>query len=116
MERIALTIFESCQVAGVSRTSLYAAIGRGELIARKRGRRTLVLVDDLKNWVNRLPPMASFAPKRGTAEVGSGKTLMLRAAMKLLPEVTGPGRRKKRPELTNREHDPLLVLLALLTL
>jgi hypothetical protein len=31
MERIALTIIEACQVAGISRTSLYAAIGRGEL-------------------------------------------------------------------------------------
>lgn len=35
MEKIALTIIEACQVAGISRTSLYAAIGRGELAARK---------------------------------------------------------------------------------
>jgi excisionase family DNA binding protein len=59
MERIALTIIEACHVAGVSRTSLYAAIGRGELAARKRGRRTLVLVADLRNWVNQLPTLAS---------------------------------------------------------
>jgi excisionase family DNA binding protein len=55
MERIALTIIEACQVAGISRTSLYAAIGRGELAARKSGRRTLVLVDDLKEWISSLP-------------------------------------------------------------
>jgi excisionase family DNA binding protein len=57
MEKIALTIIEACQVAGISRTSLYAAIGRGELAARKSGRRTLVLVDDLKEWISSLPPL-----------------------------------------------------------
>ena len=63
MERIALTVIEACQVAGVSRTSLYAAIGRSELVARKRGRRTLVLMDDLRNWINQLPTLASPAVK-----------------------------------------------------
>ncbi len=63
MERIALTIIEACQAAGVGRTSIYAAIARGELAARKRGRRTLVLMDDLRNWVNQLPAVASRALK-----------------------------------------------------
>ena len=58
MERLALTILEACKVAGVSRTSLYAAIARGALVAKKRGRRTLVLVDDLKEWISSLPPLA----------------------------------------------------------
>jgi excisionase family DNA binding protein len=70
MERIALTIIEACQVAGVSRTSLYAAIGRGELAARKWGRRTLVLTDDLRNWVNQLPTLASPALREAQLKPG----------------------------------------------
>jgi excisionase family DNA binding protein len=57
MERLALTIFEACEIAGIGRTSVYAAIARGELAAKKRGRRTLVLVDDLKEWISSLPPL-----------------------------------------------------------
>jgi excisionase family DNA binding protein len=57
MERLALTIPEVCEIAGISRTSLYAAIARGELAARKRGRRTLVLQDDLKQWISSLPQL-----------------------------------------------------------
>ena len=57
MERLALTILEACEVAGIGRTTLYAAIARGELAARKRGRRTLVPVDDLRKWINSLPTL-----------------------------------------------------------
>jgi excisionase family DNA binding protein len=64
MERIALTIIEACQALSVSRTSLYEAIGRGELTARKRGRRTLVLVDDLRSWVEQFPTLKSTALKQ----------------------------------------------------
>jgi len=66
MERIALTIPEACEVARASRTSLYNAIGRGELQARKRGRRTLVLVDDLRDWIGNLPKLPVAAPISGS--------------------------------------------------
>jgi excisionase family DNA binding protein len=61
MDKIALTIREAILAAGVSRSSLYAAIGRGELTARKRGKRTLILATDLRGWLEGLPVMKSAA-------------------------------------------------------
>jgi excisionase family DNA binding protein len=55
MEALALTIAEACAVARVGRTSLYQAINAGELVARKRGRRTVLLATDVRRWVESLP-------------------------------------------------------------
>jgi excisionase family DNA binding protein len=42
------TIKQVCAVIGFSRTTIYAAIKSGELVARKNGRRTVVLGTDLE--------------------------------------------------------------------
>lgn len=52
------SIAEACAVARISRTSIYQAINSGELIARKHGRRTVILADDLHRWLHNLPVTA----------------------------------------------------------
>lgn len=61
METIILTISEACHHSRTGRTALYAAIKSGQLIARKRGSRTMILANDLKQWVELLPKMGSHA-------------------------------------------------------
>ena len=51
----AVSIIEAARRAGVGRSSIYEAVNRGELRLKKSGRRSLILVDDLKAWVNGLP-------------------------------------------------------------
>jgi excisionase family DNA binding protein len=51
------TIQEAAALSRICRASLYAAIKRGELIARKRGRSTLVLREDLEAFLKNLPRM-----------------------------------------------------------
>jgi excisionase family DNA binding protein len=57
---LAYSIPEACASSRIGRTTLYEAIRTGELRAVKRGRRTLILFDDLRTWIMNLPTVASY--------------------------------------------------------
>jgi excisionase family DNA binding protein len=64
---IGMSIETAVAVAGIGRTRLYGAIQRGELVARKCGRRTVILRADLEAWLHSLPPTQPSRPTGGTA-------------------------------------------------
>jgi len=52
---IAVTIPEAVKATGMSRTSLYEALKRGDITAKKAGRRTLISFADLDAYITSLP-------------------------------------------------------------
>ncbi len=54
LEPLAYTIEEFCLVAKVGRTTVYKEIAAGRLIARKVGRRTIILPSDSQSWLANL--------------------------------------------------------------
>ena len=55
------TLPEAVQFSGLSRTALYEALKRGDLTARKAGRRTLISFADLEMYLASLPPYQAGA-------------------------------------------------------
>ena len=55
---LAHSIADACARSGIGRTAMYELINTGQLPARKRGRRTLILDDDLRRCLESLPTVA----------------------------------------------------------
>lgn len=56
MTQLSLSIEEVCTATGLGRTKLYQLINSGELKARKIGKRTIILKDDLDAFLASLKP------------------------------------------------------------
>ena len=54
---LAHSIAEASARSGIGRTAMYELINSGQLPARKRGRRTLILAEDLLRCLKSLPPI-----------------------------------------------------------
>jgi len=52
---LAVSIPEASRRAGVGRTTIYKAINNGNLVVRKNGRRSLILIEELQRWLTSLP-------------------------------------------------------------
>lgn len=63
--KLAYSLNELCEVAAVGRTTVYAALKDGSLKARKRGRNTIILVDDAMAWLYAMPP---YEPGKGAGD------------------------------------------------
>jgi hypothetical protein len=55
---LAHSIEEARKLASCGRTTLHHALKSGALRGRKLGRRTIILADDLRNWLAHLPSVA----------------------------------------------------------
>ncbi len=56
-EKLGLTVDDLVAASGLGRTSIYAQIRDGRLVARKCGRRTIILPSDATDWLKNLPRM-----------------------------------------------------------
>lgn len=54
-EKLGMTINELIAASGLGRTSIYGQIRDGRLVARKCGRRTIILPSDATAWLESLP-------------------------------------------------------------
>jgi hypothetical protein len=57
--KLAYSIAELAELAGVGRTFLYDEVRAGRLVLTKAGRRSIVLCDDALAWLSQLPKAAS---------------------------------------------------------
>jgi len=53
-ERLSVSPEEASALTGIGLTSIREAISSGDLRAKKHGRRTIILPDDLRGWLNML--------------------------------------------------------------
>ncbi|MBU0584767.1 MAG: helix-turn-helix domain-containing protein [Alphaproteobacteria bacterium] len=55
MTKISVTIPEAVEMTGIGRSSIYKMFSENRLTARKNGKRTLILVEELERVIKSLP-------------------------------------------------------------
>lgn len=55
MPQLTVSVPEAARMLSIGRSSLYLLFRDGKLVPRKSGKRTLVLVSDLEQYVDSLP-------------------------------------------------------------
>jgi histone H3/H4 len=50
-----LNVRQAVEASGLTRSHLYEAMKEGKLIARKAGRRTIIMAEDLRSYIQNLP-------------------------------------------------------------
>jgi len=55
MTKISVTIPQAVEMSGIGRSSLYQVIREGKIKLRKSGKRSLILVEELKRYIESLP-------------------------------------------------------------
>ena len=55
MTKISVTIREAVQLTGIGRSSLYELFREGKIQPRKSGKRTLIILEELKRYIESLP-------------------------------------------------------------
>jgi excisionase family DNA binding protein len=73
IEPLAFSIEQACAAAGVGRSKLYLAVQSGDLRARKLGKKTLILRDDLRAWLESLPSFTPWSSPSGAAPTAGAK-------------------------------------------
>ncbi|WP_406854674.1 helix-turn-helix domain-containing protein [Alsobacter sp. KACC 23698] len=63
IEELGLSVPDAVRTSGVSRSKLYEALAAGELRAKKYGRRTIILRDELKAWLASFPDLTPSKSK-----------------------------------------------------
>jgi len=88
IQRIALSIDETAEASGFSRSTVYEALSTGELKASRRGRKAVILVEEIRRWLVAMTGNAEPVPppaytKPGPAPRGRYKdrTEQFRAVM-----------------------------------
>jgi len=60
-EPIVLSVSEAIAISRLSRSELYRAFQRGDLSAKKHGRRTLIMREELVRYLQALPDLQAVA-------------------------------------------------------
>ena len=66
-DRMFFTRDEVCEVLNVGRNKFYKMVNAGDLVARTHANRTVVLKQDIENYLNNLPKLKEQEPEADAA-------------------------------------------------